>query len=61
MNRQKLEKMIENYENGNKQAFRDELKDLNPGEVATLIAMWQPYHTAIATIQNSWETIEAQA
>ena len=55
--REKLQSMIDNYENGNKSDFRAELVKLTPLETATLISMWQPYHSAIATIQLSYEII----
>jgi len=56
--RDKLQALIDTYTNGNKADFRQELVKLNPLEVATLIAMWQPYHSAIATIQISYKIME---
>lgn len=55
--RNKLQIMIDNYENGNKSDFRAELVKLTPLETATLISMWQPYHNAITAIQLSYEII----
>lgn len=53
-NREKLQTIIDNYENGNKKDFRVKLKKLNALETATLIAMWQPYHSAITSIQIAY-------
>jgi hypothetical protein len=57
MDRDKLQSMIDNYENGNKADFRAELVELTPLETATLISMWQPYHRAITAIQLSYEVL----
>ena len=51
----KLQEIINNYENGNKRDFRIAIKKLNAYEVATLISIWQPYHSAIAKIQIAYD------
>jgi len=52
---EELQALIDTYTNGNKSDFRETLYTLNAYDTARLIRMWQPYHSAIATIENSYE------
>ena len=56
MTREKIQEAINTYENGNKSDFYAIVDKMSKLDIVNLISMMQPYHRAIARLQNHFES-----